>query len=104
MLHAQDVRSQRMYRMRAQDVRSQRMYRMHAQDVRSQCMYRMHVQDVRSQRMYRMHRRTEMMRMRAAASALALKRAFFEEQINYYSQYVKTCLARQAAQRYASRT
>ena len=33
-----------------------------------------------------------MMRLRTTLKSLSAKRTFFEEQIDYYNQYVKTCL------------
>ncbi len=33
-----------------------------------------------------------MVRLRQTLKGLATKRAFYEEQIDYYNQYVKTCL------------
>ncbi|KAK2148244.1 hypothetical protein LSH36_507g01001 [Paralvinella palmiformis] len=50
------------------------------------------VQDIRNQRLYRQHRKQEMVRIRNTLKSLESKRAFFEEQIDYYNQYVKTCL------------
>lgn len=50
------------------------------------------VQDIRNQRLYRQHRKQEMIRIRNTLKSLENKRAFFEEQIDYYNQYVKTCL------------
>ncbi|KAI0214246.1 Ras GTPase-activating-like protein IQGAP1 [Lamellibrachia satsuma] len=50
------------------------------------------VQDIRNQRLYRQRRKQEMVRLRATLKNLAAKRAFFQEQVDYYNQYVKTCL------------
>ncbi|ESN91702.1 hypothetical protein HELRODRAFT_108462 [Helobdella robusta] len=55
------------------------------------------LQDVRNQRLHRQRRKAEMARLRQTMKNLDQKRAFFEEQINYYNQYVKTCLSKQAA-------
>lgn len=49
-------------------------------------------QDIRNQRLYRQRRKQEMMRLRQTLRSLGSKRSFFEEQIDYYNQYVKTCL------------
>ena len=49
-------------------------------------------QDIRNQRLYRQRRKQEMLRLRATLKNLAAKRAFFQEQVDYYNQYVKTCL------------
>lgn len=49
-------------------------------------------QDIRNQRRYRNTRRQELIRLRAAVKSLHNKRSFYEEQIDYYSVYVKTCL------------
>lgn len=48
--------------------------------------------DIRSQRHYRQFRRQEMARLGNTLKALGTKRAFFEQQIDFYSQYVKTCV------------
>ncbi len=50
------------------------------------------LQDIRNQRLYRQRRKQEMVRLRQTLKGLATKRAFYEEQIDYYNQYVKTCL------------
>jgi RasGAP C-terminus len=42
-----------------------------------------------------------MQRLRTTLKSLAAKRSFYEEQINYYNQYVKTCLDNLAAKRFA---
>ncbi|XP_048258787.1 ras GTPase-activating-like protein IQGAP1 isoform X2 [Haliotis rufescens] len=51
------------------------------------------VQDIRNQRRYRNNRKQELMRLRTTCKSLANKRSFYESQIDYYNQYVKTCLA-----------
>ncbi|XP_029657707.1 ras GTPase-activating-like protein IQGAP1 isoform X1 [Octopus sinensis] len=48
--------------------------------------------DIRNQRRYRNTRRQELIRLRSAVKSLHNKRAFYEEQIDYYNLYVKTCL------------
>jgi len=40
-----------------------------------------------------------MIRLKQTLKALATKRSFYEEQINYYNKYVKTCLDNLAAKR-----
>lgn len=49
-------------------------------------------QDIRNQRIYRQNRKQEMMKLKATLKSLSSKRSFYEEQIDYYNQYVKTCL------------
>ena len=55
------------------------------------------LQDFRSFRLQRQLRRKEMKRLHCTLNNLRTKRSFFEEQINYYNQYVRICLDRQAA-------
>ncbi|XP_025077670.1 ras GTPase-activating-like protein IQGAP1 isoform X2 [Pomacea canaliculata] len=50
------------------------------------------VQDIRNQRRYRNSRKQELLRLRNTFNSLNEKRAFYESQIDYYNQYVKTCL------------
>nr|KAI8756299.1 ras GTPase-activating-like protein IQGAP1 isoform X2 [Biomphalaria glabrata] len=50
------------------------------------------VQDIRNQRRYRNNRKQELMRLRSTIKSLSEKRTFYESQIDYYNQYVKTCL------------
>ncbi|CAL1534099.1 unnamed protein product [Lymnaea stagnalis] len=50
------------------------------------------VQDIRNQRRYRNNRKQELMRLRATLKSLSEKRTFYESQIDYYNQYVKTCM------------
>ncbi|KAK7450216.1 hypothetical protein BaRGS_00039964 [Batillaria attramentaria] len=50
------------------------------------------VQDIRNQRRYRNNRKQELLRVRNTLNSLNEKRAFYESQIDYYNQYVKTCL------------
>jgi len=40
-----------------------------------------------------------MLRLKRTSKALSTKRSFYEEQVNYYNQYVKTCLDNLAAKR-----
>jgi len=58
------------------------------------------LQDIRNQRLYRHRRKQDMLRLKRTLKGLAMKRSFYEEQINYYSQYVKTCLDNLAAKRW----
>ncbi|XP_074711552.1 ras GTPase-activating-like protein IQGAP2 isoform X2 [Strix uralensis] len=48
--------------------------------------------DIRNQRRYRHHRKTELVKLQQTLNALNSKTAFYEEQINYYNTYIKTCL------------
>ena len=50
------------------------------------------VQDIRNQRRYRNNRKQELMRLRTTIKSLSDKRTFYESQIDYYNQYVKTCM------------
>ncbi|XP_058131068.1 ras GTPase-activating-like protein IQGAP2 isoform X2 [Dasypus novemcinctus] len=48
--------------------------------------------DIRNQRIYRKLRKTELAKLQQTLKALNKKAAFYEEQINYYDTYIKTCL------------
>ncbi|XP_030049120.1 ras GTPase-activating-like protein IQGAP2 isoform X3 [Microcaecilia unicolor] len=48
--------------------------------------------DIRNQRRHRQRRKAELVKLQQTLSALNSKTAFFEEQINYYNTYIKTCL------------
>uniref|UniRef100_G1TKE7 IQ motif containing GTPase activating protein 2 n=1 Tax=Oryctolagus cuniculus TaxID=9986 RepID=G1TKE7_RABIT len=48
--------------------------------------------DVRNQRIYRKLRKAELAKLQQTLLALNKKAAFYEEQINYYDTYIKTCL------------
>ncbi|NXB80128.1 IQGA2 protein, partial [Donacobius atricapilla] len=48
--------------------------------------------DIRNQRRYRHHRKAELVKLQQNLNALNSKAAFYEEQINYYNTYIKTCL------------
>ncbi|XP_076443787.1 ras GTPase-activating-like protein IQGAP1 isoform X2 [Babylonia areolata] len=50
------------------------------------------VQDIRNQHRYRNNRKRELLRVRNTLNSLNEKRTFYESQIDYYNQYVKTCL------------
>lgn len=49
-------------------------------------------QDIRNQRRYRQHRREELLKLRQTLRALDAKTLFYEEQIDYYNQYIRSCL------------
>ncbi|XP_078527152.1 ras GTPase-activating-like protein IQGAP3 isoform X1 [Lissotriton helveticus] len=53
--------------------------------------------DIRNQRRYRQHRRNELVKLKQTSQGLNSKTAFYEEQIDYYNQYIKTCLDNLAA-------
>ncbi|XP_068109676.1 LOW QUALITY PROTEIN: ras GTPase-activating-like protein IQGAP3 [Hyperolius riggenbachi] len=48
--------------------------------------------DIRNQRRYRRHRKAELVKLRETMQRLQCKSAFYEEQIDFYNQYIKTCL------------
>ncbi|XP_063295545.1 ras GTPase-activating-like protein IQGAP3 [Pelobates fuscus] len=48
--------------------------------------------DIRNQRRYRQHRKAELVKLRQTMQRLHCKTAFHEEQIDFYNQYIKTCL------------
>uniref|UniRef100_A0A3B3SIN3 IQ motif containing GTPase activating protein 2 n=1 Tax=Paramormyrops kingsleyae TaxID=1676925 RepID=A0A3B3SIN3_9TELE len=48
--------------------------------------------DIRFQRRYRQRRKTELAKLQQTLSALNSKTAFYQDQINYYDTYIKTCL------------
>lgn len=49
-------------------------------------------QDIRYQRRYRQRRKAELVKLQQTLTALNSKAAFYQEQINYYDTYIKTCL------------
>ncbi|XP_075463816.1 ras GTPase-activating-like protein IQGAP3 isoform X1 [Ascaphus truei] len=53
--------------------------------------------DIRNQRRYRQHRKSELVKLRQTMQRLHCKTGFYEEQIDFYSQYIKTCLDNLAA-------
>ncbi|NXD18070.1 IQGA1 protein, partial [Nothocercus nigrocapillus] len=53
--------------------------------------------DIRNQRRYRQHRKGELLKLRQTLQGLDSKTLFYEEQIDYYNQYIKTCLDNLAA-------
>ncbi|XP_059801884.1 ras GTPase-activating-like protein IQGAP1 [Hypanus sabinus] len=48
--------------------------------------------DIRNQRRYRQRRKAELVRLQQTYSGLISKTTFYEEQIDYYNQYIKTCM------------
>uniref|UniRef100_A0A3P9GXU2 IQ motif containing GTPase activating protein 2 n=1 Tax=Oryzias latipes TaxID=8090 RepID=A0A3P9GXU2_ORYLA len=48
--------------------------------------------DIRYQRRYRQRRKTELTKLQQTLTALNSKTAFYQEQMNYYDTYIKTCL------------
>uniref|UniRef100_A0A4W4EN79 IQ motif containing GTPase activating protein 2 n=1 Tax=Electrophorus electricus TaxID=8005 RepID=A0A4W4EN79_ELEEL len=48
--------------------------------------------DIRNQRRYRQRRKAELVKLQQTLSALNSKAAFYQDQINYYDTYIKTCL------------
>ncbi|XP_058863347.1 ras GTPase-activating-like protein IQGAP1 [Acipenser ruthenus] len=53
--------------------------------------------DIRNQRRYRQRRQAELVKLRHTLQGLNCKSAFHSEQIDYYNQYIKTCLDKLAA-------
>uniref|UniRef100_A0A803WCV5 IQ motif containing GTPase activating protein 3 n=1 Tax=Ficedula albicollis TaxID=59894 RepID=A0A803WCV5_FICAL len=53
--------------------------------------------DIRNQRRHRQQRRRELLKLRQTLQGLDAKTLFYEEQIDYYNQYIKTCLDNLAA-------
>lgn len=48
--------------------------------------------DIRYQRRYRQRRKAELVKLQQTLTALNSKTDFYQEQINYYDTYIKTCL------------
>ncbi|XP_013918390.1 PREDICTED: ras GTPase-activating-like protein IQGAP1 [Thamnophis sirtalis] len=48
--------------------------------------------DIRNQRRYRQRRKAELVKLQQTYSALNSKATFYEEQVDYYKSYIKTCL------------
>ncbi|TRY65856.1 hypothetical protein DNTS_018018 [Danionella cerebrum] len=48
--------------------------------------------DIRNQRRYRQRRKAELVRLQQTNTALNSKTKFYNEQIDYYNQYIKTCM------------
>ena len=49
-------------------------------------------QDIRNQRRYRQRRKQELTKLKQNMERLDQKAKFFEEQSDYYNQYIKSCL------------
>lgn len=49
-------------------------------------------QDIRNQRRHRQRRKAELLKLQATVQGLNTKTTFFEEQGDYYSQYIRACL------------
>ncbi|XP_063803170.1 ras GTPase-activating-like protein IQGAP3 isoform X2 [Pseudophryne corroboree] len=61
-------------------------------DNQYQDIINMIAKDIRNQRRYRQHRKAELVKLQQTTQRLHCKTAFHEEQIDFYSQYIKTCL------------
>ncbi|MBN3301610.1 IQGA1 protein, partial [Amia calva] len=48
--------------------------------------------DIRNQRRYRQRRKAELVKLQQTLNALNSKTTFYQDQINYYDTYIKTCL------------
>lgn len=48
--------------------------------------------DIRNQRRYRQRRKAELVKLQQTNTALNSKTAFYNVQIDYYNQYIKTCM------------
>ncbi|XP_053128011.1 ras GTPase-activating-like protein IQGAP1 isoform X2 [Hemicordylus capensis] len=48
--------------------------------------------DIRNQRRYRQRRKAELVKLQQTYNALNSKATFYEEQVDYYKSYIKTCL------------
>ncbi|XP_077012591.1 ras GTPase-activating-like protein IQGAP3 [Tamandua tetradactyla] len=48
--------------------------------------------DIRNQRRHRQRRKAELLKLRATFQGLSTKTTFYEEQGDYYSQYIRACL------------
>lgn len=49
-------------------------------------------QDIRHQRLYRQRRQAELVKLKQTLHSLHGKSSFHSEQVDYYSQYITTCL------------
>jgi len=50
------------------------------------------LQDIRNQHRYRQQRKQELKRLSETMEKLSRKSKFYEDQMNYYHQYIKACL------------
>lgn len=48
--------------------------------------------DIRNQRKHRQRRKAELLKLQATLQGLSTKTTFYEEQGDYYSQYIRACL------------
>lgn len=64
-----------------------------------QAMVNAIAQDIRNQRRYRQRRKTDIMKLRSTFAGLESKSTFYNEQNDYYAQYIKTCLDNLQAKR-----
>uniref|UniRef100_A0A8D0GCS8 IQ motif containing GTPase activating protein 3 n=1 Tax=Sphenodon punctatus TaxID=8508 RepID=A0A8D0GCS8_SPHPU len=53
--------------------------------------------DILNQRRYRQHRKGELAKLHQTLLSLNSKRLFYEDQVDYYNQYIRTCLDNLAA-------
>uniref|UniRef100_A0ABM5F3J8 Ras GTPase-activating-like protein IQGAP3 n=1 Tax=Pogona vitticeps TaxID=103695 RepID=A0ABM5F3J8_9SAUR len=60
-------------------------------------------QDICNQRRYRQRRKAELASLQRTLGGLHAKQAFYEEQIDFYHQYIRTCLDNLAAQNRSSK-
>ncbi|XP_076802630.1 ras GTPase-activating-like protein IQGAP1 isoform X2 [Clavelina lepadiformis] len=58
-----------------------------------QALVNMIARDIRNQRRYRQRRKQELTKLKQNMERLDQKAKFFEEQSDYYNQYIKSCLA-----------
>ncbi len=49
-------------------------------------------QDIRNQRIYRRQRKQELAKLQTTLDDLTKKKAFFDEQNDYYDKYVEACM------------
>ncbi|XP_041464345.1 ras GTPase-activating-like protein IQGAP1 isoform X3 [Lytechinus variegatus] len=56
-------------------------------------------QDIRNQRRYRQRRKQDIVKLRSTYNGLESKSTFYNEQSDYYAQYIKTCLDNLQAKR-----
>ncbi|ROL53499.1 Ras GTPase-activating-like protein IQGAP1 [Anabarilius grahami] len=55
-------------------------------------MLQLIAKDIRHQRVYRQRRQAELVKLRQTLHSLHCKSSFHSEQVDYYSQYINTCL------------
>lgn len=56
------------------------------------CVFSCVLQDIRNQRRYRQRRKAELVKLQQTNAALNSKTKFYNVQIDYYNQYIKTCM------------